>query len=193
MLTRCSWVNDKNPIYIQYHDNEWGVVVHDDNRHFEMLTLEGAQAGLSWETVLNRRENYRKEFHDFDPKTVSVLSDDELNDILQNANIIKNRLKVFSVRKNARVFCDIQQQFRSFDAYIWAFVNHKTIYNNFEKLSDMPTQTAVSVAIAKDLKKRGMTFVGATIIYAYMQAIGMVNDHMTDCFLHHSNDRQKIL
>ena len=122
MLTRCSWVNDKNPIYIQYHDNEWGVVVHDDNRHFEMLTLEGAQAGLSWETVLNRRENYRKEFHDFDPKTVSVLSDDELNDILQNANIIKNRLKVFSVRKNARVFCDIQQQFRSFDAYIWAFV-----------------------------------------------------------------------
>ncbi len=191
MVNRCSWVNDKNHLYTQYHDHEWGVAVHDDDKHFEMLTLEGAQAGLSWETILNRRQGYKLAFSNFIPHVVAILSDDDLTDILQNANIIRNRLKVFSVRKNARVFCDIQQQFGSFDAYIWAFVGSKTIYNDFGKLSDLPTQTHISIAISKDLKKRGMTFVGPTIIYAYMQAIGMVNDHLRDCFLYHhrSNDR----
>jgi DNA-3-methyladenine glycosylase I len=180
--TRCTWANPNNPLYIQYHDEEWGVPVHDDNKLFEMLILEGAQAGLSWETVLNKRAHYRKVFHGFDPIKVSKMTDDELEELLQDPGIIRNRLKVFGTRKNALAFLKIQKEFGTFDNYLWAFVDGKTIVNSFKELKDIPSKTELSDKISKNLKKRGMTFVGSTIIYAFMQATGMVNDHTTDCF-----------
>ena len=179
---RCGWANPSNEKYIKYHDEEWGVPVHDDMKLFEMLVLEGAQAGLSWETVLNKREGYRKAFKNFDIKKCSEFSDEELFELLNNPEIIRNRLKIFSVRKNAKVFIEIQKEFGSFDKYIWSFVNGKPINNNFKSLSEIPAKTEISDKIAKDLKKRGMSFVGSTIVYAYMQSVGLVNDHMTDCF-----------
>lgn len=167
--------------YEKYHDEEWGVPVHDDRHLFEMLCLEGAQAGLSWETILKRREGYRNLFHRFNPKMVAKMPDSELETILQNPAVIRNRLKVYSVRENARSFLKIQEEFGSFDAYVWGFVNHKPIVNHFQKMEEIPPRTAISDALSKDLKRRGMTFVGSTIMYAFMQAVGMVNDHLISC------------
>lgn len=184
--TRCGWVGTGKPFYEHYHDTEWGVPVHDDGKHFEFLVLEGAQAGLSWETILKRREGYRKAFCGFDPKKVAKLTDAQLEKILQDTAIIRNRLKVFSARKNARAFLEIQKEFGSFDAYIWRFVGGKPIINARKTLKDIPPRTAESDTLSKDLKKRGMSFVGSTIIYAHMQATGLVNDHIVDCFRYKS-------
>lgn len=167
--------------YEKYHDEEWGVPVHDDRQLFEMLCLEGAQAGLSWETVLKRREGYRRLFHYFDPNKVVKMTDEELEVILKDPAIIRNRLKVMSVRKNASVVLMIQKEFGSFDAYLWKFVKGMPIVNHFETIDELPTHSVVSDALSKDLRKRGMSFVGTTIIYAFMQAVGMVNDHLIHC------------
>lgn len=179
---RCDWVGQNKPHYEHYHDTEWGVPVHDDQKHFEMLILEGAQAGLNWETILKRREGYRAAFKQFDPTQVAQMTDTELEQLLIDPAIIRNRLKVFSTRKNAQVFLQIQQEFGSFNTYVWRFVNNKPKINHPARLKDIPTSTAESDALAKDLKKRGMSFVGSTIMYAYMQAVGMVDDHVKDCF-----------
>lgn len=180
---RCGWVPVDKADYVDYHDTEWGVPVHDDQTLFEMLILEGAQAGLSWYTILKRREGYRKAFKKFDVKKCAKFTDEELEHILATGDIIRNRLKVFSVRKNALAFIGIQKEFGSFDAYIWAYVKNKPIINRPKSMSDVAAQTPLSDAISKDLKKRGMSFVGSTIIYAYMQAVGLVNDHFADCYL----------
>lgn len=180
---RCGWVGAGKPHYEKYHDKEWGRPVHHDNKHFEMLILEGAQAGLSWETILKRRPAYREAFFNFDPNKVARMTDADLERLLENRGIIRNRLKVFSARNNARVFLAIKQEFGSFDAYVWAFVGNKPIINRPSSLKDIPAQSTISDALSNDLKKRGMSFVGSTIIYAYMQAIGMVDDHIKDCFL----------
>lgn len=167
--------------YAEYHDKEWGVPVRDDLLLFEMLILEGAQAGLSWETILKRRQGYREAFHQFDPRKVAGMSDQELEKLMHNTGIIRNRLKIFGTRQNALVFLKIQQEFGSFDRYIWGFVQGKPIKNHWKTFKEVPTSTPVSDAISKDLKKRGMTFVGSTIIYAFMQAVGLVNDHIVTC------------
>lgn len=179
---RCGWVGKGKDFYDEYHDREWGVPVHDDGKHFEFLILEGAQAGLSWETILKRRDGYRKAFKNFDPVKVARMTDAELEKQLKNPAIIRNRLKVFAARKNARAFLEIKKEFGSFDKYVWAFVGGRPIVNARRKLSDLPSTSKESDALSKDLKKRGMTFVGSTIIYAHMQATGLVNDHLTDCF-----------
>lgn len=182
MKTRCGWVPTDKPDYIHYHDEEWGVPMHDDRTLFEMLILEGAQAGLSWYSILKRREGYRHAFRQFDPVTLAQVSDADLEEILKAGNIIRNRLKVYSVRDNARVFLAIQKEFGSFDAYLWRFVGGKPIVNRPLTMRDVPVTSKESDALAKDLKKRGMRFVGSTIIYAYMQAVGMVDDHFANCF-----------
>ena len=182
MKRRCAWVNLKNDLYIKYHDEDWGVPVHDEDKLFEMLILEGAQAGLSWETVLKKRENYRKAFDNFNPKKVAKYDDEKKEELLQNTGIIRNRLKITSSIQNAKVFLEIQKECGSFDNYIWDKVYGKPIQNRFQSLSDIPANTTLSDMISKDLKKRGMNFVGSTIIYAFMQAIGMVNDHEINCF-----------
>jgi DNA-3-methyladenine glycosylase I len=179
---RCAWVPADKPDYIEYHDKEWGVPVHDDRHLFEMLILEGAQAGLSWYTILRRRDGYRAAFHNFDPAKVARMTDAQLERLLEKGDIIRNRLKVFSARKNARVFLDIQKEFGSFDKYVWEFVGGKPIRHRPKTSKDIPVRTEQSDALAKDLKKRGMSFVGTTIIYAYMQAVGLVDDHLTTCF-----------
>lgn len=181
-MNRCTWVGVNKPYYEAYHDTEWGVPVHDDDKHFEMLLLEGAQAGLSWETILKRRDNYRLAFKQFDPTAVSNMTDEELELLLTNPGLIRNRLKIYSARKNARVFLEIVQEFGSFDTYVWRFVEGKTKVNYPNALSEIPSSTKESEALSKDLKQRGMSFVGSTIIYAYMQAIGMVDDHVLGCF-----------
>jgi len=181
-MKRCTWVGTGKPHYEKYHDTEWGIAVHDDQKHFEMLLLEGAQAGLSWETILKRRDNYRLAFKQFDPTLVANMQDDELEGLLTDVGIIRNRLKIFSARKNAQVFLDIVQEFGSFDAYVWRFVAGKTRVNHPKDMSEVPATSQESDALAKDLKKRGMKFVGSTIMYAYMQAVGLVDDHMVDCF-----------
>ncbi len=181
-LKRCAWVPESNPEYQKYHDDEWGVPVYDDRLFFEMLILEGAQAGLSWETVLKKRGGYKKAFHNFDVQKCAKLSDSELEKLMQNPEIIRNRLKIFSVRKNAIAFINIQKEFGSFSNYIWKFVDNKPIVNNLKSTSEIPAKTEISDKISKDLKKRGMSFVGSTIMYAFMQATGLVNDHITDCF-----------
>lgn len=180
-IKRCHWANEKNPLYLDYHDNEWGVPVHDDIHHFEMLTLEGAQAGLSWETVLNKREHYRKVFLGFDPVKVARFTPIKIEKLLLDPGIIRNRLKVESTVSNAKAFLKIQKEFGSFDKYIWGFIDNKPIKNTIKRMTDVPAKTPISDKISKDLKKRGFRFVGSTIIYAYMQAIGMVNDHLSDC------------
>ena len=179
---RCAWVPLNKPYYVDYHDQEWGVPLHDDQKLFELLILEGAQAGLSWDTVLKKREGYRTAFHNFDPVKCSQLTDHELENLMQNEGIIRNRLKIFSVRKNALAFLKIQHEHGSFDKYIWSYVDHKPIQSSWKSLSDVPASTEISDKISKNLKKRGMTFVGSTIIYAFMQATGMVNDHTVECF-----------
>jgi DNA-3-methyladenine glycosylase I len=181
-MNRCPWVGLNKPHYEHYHDTEWGVPVHDDQKLFEMLILEGAQAGLNWETILKRREGYREAFKQFNPPVCANLNDAYLETQLTNPNIIRNRLKVFSTRQNARVFINIQKEFGSFDTYVWSFVQGKPIINRPQSLDDVPVATKESHALSKDLKKRGMSFIGPTIIYAYMQAVGLVNDHINDCF-----------
>jgi DNA-3-methyladenine glycosylase I len=165
-----------------YHDLEWGKPSHDDQHLFEMLILEGAQAGLSWETVLKKREGYRKAFHSFDPVKVASMTDQDLAKCAENPEIIRNKLKIESARRNARVFLEIQKEFGSFDKYIWGFVSGKPIENNYHNFNELPSKTPTSDLISKDLKKRGMSFVGSTIMYAFMQAVGMVNDHIEGCW-----------
>jgi len=181
-IKRCKWANPKNELYCKYHDEDWGVPVHDDRLLFEMLILEGTQAGLSWETVLKKRENYRKAFDNFNPQKVAKYSEKKKEELLQNEGIIRNRLKIKSAIQNAQVFLKIQKEFGSFDKYIWKFVKNKPIQNIFKSLSEVPSKTELSDTISKDLKKRGMNFVGSTIIYAFMQSVGMVNDHEISCF-----------
>lgn len=182
MKTRCAWLPEGKPDYTHYHDTEWGVPVHDDRQLFEMLILEGAQAGLSWYTILRRRDGYRKEFRSFVPDKVAAMTDAELENVLATGDIIRNRLKVFSTRKNAQVFLAIQKEFGTFDRYLWEHVGGKPKINLPKTRKDIPVTTPESDALSKDLKKRGMSFVGSAIMYAYMQAIGMVNDHMKDCY-----------
>lgn len=179
---RCFGGAPGKEFYADYHDNEWGIPVHDDRHLFEMLVLEGAQAGLSWETILKRRSGYRKAFHNFDVQKVANMTDKELTELLHNTDIIRNRLKINAARQNARVFLTIQKEHGSFDKYVWQFVNGKPIINQWKSLKETPTTTPESDALSKDLKKRGMTFVGSTIIYSFMQAVGMVNDHSIDCW-----------
>ncbi len=180
---RCFGGQPGKEFYAEYHDHEWGKPVHDDRHLFEMLILEGAQAGLSWETILKRREGYRKAFHNFNPAKVAAMSDKELEALLKDEKIIRNRLKVFAARQNAQVFLKIQQEFGSFDRYVWNFVKGKPIVKHRKSFKDVPPTTPESDALSKDLKKRGMTFVGSTIIYAFMQAVGLVNDHLADCWV----------
>jgi DNA-3-methyladenine glycosylase I len=179
---RCFGNAPGKEFYAEYHDCEWGIPLHNDQQLFEMLILEGAQAGLSWETILKRREGYREAFHRFDPLKVANMSDPELEGLLQNDKIIRNRLKIYAARQNARVFLKIQEEFGSFDCYVWGFVKGVPIVHRKKQLKDIPVITPESDALSKDLKKRGMTFVGSTIIYAYMQAVGLVNDHLEDCW-----------
>lgn len=179
---RCFGGKPGQAFYALYHDQEWGIPCHNDQHLFEMLILEGAQAGLSWETILKKREGYRKAFHHFDPRKVAAMHDVELEDLRQNPAIVRNKLKIYATRQNARVFLKIQQAFGSFDRYLWSFVNGKPIINHWKRFQDVPNCTAESDLLSKDLKKQGMTFVGSTIIYAYMQAVGMVNDHLIDCW-----------
>lgn len=180
---RCFGYGAQQELYAHYHDSEWGVPEHNDQKLFEMLILEGAQAGLSWETILKRRPMYREVFYHFDVALVAAMSDTQLETALQNPGIIRNRLKVYATRQNAQVFLRIQQEFGSFDTYLWAYVDGVPLVNTWQQLQDMPSQTPISKAISMDLKKRGMNFVGPTIIYAFMQAVGMVNDHLADCWL----------
>ncbi len=181
-MKRCQWCEGNEQIYLDYHDKEWGVPLHDDKLLFEFLILEGAQAGLSWLTVLKKRENYRKAFDNFDVKKVAKYNEKKIEKLLQNAGIIRNRLKIKSAIRNAKAFIEIQKEFGSFDKYIWKFVNNKPINNKIKSMKQIPTKTELSDKISKDLKKRGMNFVGSTITYAFMQAIGMVNDHEVSCF-----------
>lgn len=181
MKTRCAWVND-NELMEHYHDEEWGVPIHDDHELFSFLILEGAQAGLSWQTILNRREGYRKAFASFDPKKVAVFTQKHIDALLNNEGIIRNRLKINAAIVNAQKFLEVQQEFGSFNAYQWQFVDGKPLQNHRETIKDVPAVTPEAIAFSKDLKKRGFKFVGPTIIYAHMQATGMVNDHTVDCF-----------
>ena len=179
-LLRCEWA--RNDLAIRYHDREWGVPCHDERVLFEFLILEGAQAGLSWDTILRKRENYRAAFDNFDPRKIAKYQARKINSLLKDEGIIRNRLKILAAVKNARAFLEIQKEFGSFDRYIWQFVNGKPQVNARKTLSEVPARTAESDAMSKDLKKRGFTFVGSTICYAFMQAVGMVNDHVVSCF-----------
>lgn len=179
---RCFGGQAGKEFYAKYHDEQWGIPEHDDQALFEMLILEGAQAGLSWETILNKRAGYRAAFHQFDVHKVAAMTDQELEAALKNPNIVRNRLKVFATRKNALAFIKIQQEFGSFDNYLWKYVDGKPLVNHWREFAEVPASTPLSDAISKDLKKRGMTFVGSTIIYAYLQAVGVVNDHLADCW-----------
>ena len=179
-MNRCGWA--KNDLAIRYHDEEWGVPVHDDRRWFEFLILEGAQAGLSWDTILRKRERYREVFEGFDPDAVAQFDDSRIESLLADPGIVRNRLKVTSAIKNARSFKKVQDEFGSFDAYIWRFVEGRPIQNAWTRLNEIPARSLLSDAISKDLKKRGFKFVGTTICYAMMQATGLVNDHLIGCF-----------
>ncbi|MBM7702255.1 DNA-3-methyladenine glycosylase I [Metabacillus iocasae] len=179
-MKRCDWVT-KEEIYIQYHDEEWGVPVYEDRKLFEMLNLEGAQAGLSWITVLRKRERYREVFDHFEAEKIIQYDEAKVEELLQDPGIIRNRLKVKAVIRNAKAFLQIQQEFGSFSDYIWSFVGGKPVINKWDRIQDVPTSTAISDAMSKDLKKRGFSFVGSTICYAFMQATGMVHDHLTTC------------
>ncbi|MFY0591697.1 DNA-3-methyladenine glycosylase I [Roseivirga sp.] len=182
MKKRCAWCENSFEAYVTYHDEEWGVPVHDDRVHFEFLILEGAQAGLSWSTILKKRDGYRKAFANFDPKIVAEYPQSLVEELLLDPSIIRNRLKVQGTVINAQKFLAVQQEFGSFDKYIWSFVGGKPIVNQWKDMSEVPATTAESDAMSKDLKKRGFKFVGSTIMYAYMQACGLVNDHVIDCF-----------
>jgi DNA-3-methyladenine glycosylase I len=181
MTVRCGWATN-DPLYLTYHDEEWGVPVHDDRHFFEMLTLEGAQAGLSWITILRKREAYRAAFDNFDPAVVAAYDDAKVAALLEDAGIVRNRLKIAATVRNARALLEIQREHGSFDAYVWRFVGGEPRVNAWTSLGGVPASTMESDALSKDLKKRGFTFVGSTIIYAFMQSAGLVNDHTTDCF-----------
>jgi DNA-3-methyladenine glycosylase I len=181
-ITRCKWAEGISDAYIDYHDKEWGVPVRDDRLQFEFLVLEGAQAGLSWSTILNKRDGYRKAFAGFDPAKVARFTDGRIEKLLQDPGIVRNRLKVRSAVTNARAFLAVQEEFGSFSDYIWRFVDGKPIQNRFTRDSDIPATSPESDALSKDLKRRGFKFVGSTIVYAHMQATGLVNDHVVGCF-----------
>lgn len=180
-LCRCSWAGS-DPLYTRYHDEEWGVPVHDDRLLFEFLILEGAQAGLSWITILKKRPAYRRAFCDFDPRAVADFDETKIHELLVDEGIVRNRLKIRAAVTNARAFLAVQREFGSFDRYVWGFVAGRPLCNNWTSLQEVPASTEVSNALSRDLKKRGFAFVGSTICYAFMQAVGMVNDHTTDCF-----------
>jgi len=181
MKTRCKWAGN-DPLYIDYHDREWGVPVHDDRKLFEFIILEGAQAGLSWITILRKRENYRVAFDNFEPEKVALYDEEKVRELLSDEGIIRNRRKIDSAIRNARAFLAIRDEFGSFDTYIWQFVGGKPRKNSWSDIKDVPASTKESDVMSKDLKKRGFNFVGTTICYSFMQAVGMVNDHTTDCF-----------
>jgi DNA-3-methyladenine glycosylase I len=181
-MNRCPWA--KTDLYVQYHDSEWGVPVHDDRLLFEFLILEGAQAGLSWETILNKRENYRAAFDQFEPAVIAAYGQKKRRSLLSDAGIVRNRLKIDAAIQNAQMFLVLRDEFAAFDAYIWGFVGGKPKQNAWKSIKDVPAQTPQSDAMSKDLKRRGFKFVGSTICYAFMQAVGMVNDHVVDCFRH---------
>lgn len=182
--TRCAWARLENPLYLAYHDGEWGVPSHDDRHLFEMLVLEGAQAGLSWETILNKRAAYKQAFDDFDARRVARYDARKVAGLLANPGIVRNRLKMAAAVANARAFLLVQREFGSFDAYLWGFVDGAPLQNTCERLADIPARTPVSDALSHDLRRRGFKFVGPTICYAFMQAVGMVNDHLVSCFRH---------
>jgi len=183
MKTRCEWAGS-DPLYIAYHDEEWGVPEHDDRRLFEFMLLDGAQAGLSWLTILKKRENYREAFDGFDPERIARFGERKLRALLANGGIIRNRLKIASAIQNAKAYLEVQREFGSFDAYIWRFVGGKPKRNSWRTLREIPARTAESESMSKDLRRRGFTFVGPVICYAFMQAAGMVNDHVVSCFRH---------
>jgi DNA-3-methyladenine glycosylase I len=184
MTIRCEW-GSNDPLMKKYHDEEWGVPKHDERRLFEDLVLDGAQAGLSWLTILRKRENYREAFDNFDPAAVAAYNEAKIEELLGNAGIVRNRQKINSAIKNAQAFLKVQEEFGSFNAYIWGYVGGKPIRNNRQTMSELPAKTELSETISKDLKKRGFNFVGPTIIYAFMQAVGIVNDHTIDCYRYH--------
>ena len=181
MNKRCAWVSD-DELYIQYHDQEWGVPQHDDQKLFELLILEGAQAGLSWYTILKKRENYRQAFDNFEAKKIAGYDNKKIQELLNNQGIVRNHLKIESTVRNAKAILEIQKNYGSFNQYIWSFVGGKPIVNKFNELKDIPAKTDISDKMSKNLKKQGFNFVGSTICYAFMQAVGMVNDHTVDCF-----------
>lgn len=181
MIKRCAWVSD-DELYIQYHDREWGVPQHDDQKLFELLILEGAQAGLSWYTILKKRENYRQAFDNFEAKKIAGYDNKKIQELLNNQGIVRNHLKIESTVRNAKAILEIQKNYGSFNQYIWSFVGGKPIVNKFNELKDIPAKTDISDKMSKNLKKQGFNFVGSTICYAFMQAVGMVNDHTVDCF-----------
>lgn len=187
-IKRCAYVNLKNPLYVEYHDKEWGIAKHDDHILFELLILEGFQAGLSWECILNKRDNFRKAFDNFDIDKVAEYDEAKVNELLNNPKIVRNRLKIRASINNAKVFKNIQKEFGSFDAYIWHFTNGEIILESY----DFRTFSPLSDEISKDLKKRGMKFVGTTIIYSYLQAIGIINGHSLDCFWHVDNKKRSL-
>ncbi len=180
-MKRCSWVKLDQPLYVDYHDKEWGVPVYDDQHLFEMLSLEGAQAGLSWWTILQKREGYREAFDQFDAKKIILYSEDKLLELQQDTRIVRNKLKIASVVTNANAFLQIQEKYGSFSKYIWGFVDHQPIINEWPSMAEVPVTTDRSDRMSKQLKKDGFKFVGSTICYSFMQAVGMVNDHITDC------------
>ncbi|HPS44151.1 MAG TPA: DNA-3-methyladenine glycosylase I [Treponemataceae bacterium] len=184
MKKRCAWVNPENELYARYHDDEWGVPVHDDRTLFEMLILEGAQAGLSWETILKKRDNYRAAFHNFDIAACARLTEADEARFMENPGIVRNRLKIRSVSINARAVLAIQKEYGSLNAFLWAFVDHKPLDPRYQAIGEIPTKDDLSDRISKDLKRRGMKFIGSTIVFAYLQAVGIVNAHTTDCFRH---------
>jgi DNA-3-methyladenine glycosylase I len=182
MMIRCPWA--KTELYVSYHDTEWGVPIHDDRRLFEFLILEGAQAGLSWETILKKRENYRDAFDKFDPAIVAKYGQKQRTKLLANAGIVRNRLKIDAAIQNAKMVLAVQKEFGTLDQYIWGFVGHQPKQNTWQSIKDVPAETAESAAMSKDMKRRRFKFVGSTICYAFMQAVGMVNDHLVECFRH---------
>ncbi len=181
-MKRCAWVNLKNPLYVEYHDTEWGVPVYDDTKLFEFIVLESAQAGLSWETILNRREGYRKAFKNFDPKKVAEMNEDDIARLLSDTGIIRNRLKITATISNAKSFLEIQKEFGSFTTYMWSYVENNPVKNKWKTKNEVPVFNEIAERLSHDLKKRGFKFFGPTICYAHMQAVGMVNDHTTDWF-----------
>jgi DNA-3-methyladenine glycosylase I len=188
-INRCTWAGSDNPLMLEYHDREWGVPVHDDRTHFEFLVLEAAQAGLSWSIVLKKREGYRRAFSGFDPQKVARYTEKRAQKLVADASIIRNRMKIDAAVRNARAFLAIQNEFGSFDAYCWRFVDGRPRLNRWKAMKEMPPTSHESDAFSKDLKRRGLSFVGSTVVYAYMQAVGMVNDHLVGCFRHREVQR----
>ena len=190
-IARCSWANPLNPLYLSYHDTEWGVACHDERRLFEMLNLEGAQAGLSWETILNKRENYRRAFDDWDAEKIAAYDADKVAALLANPGIVRNRLKIAATINNAQAYLRLCAQAGSLDRYVWQFVDGKSIINQWQNSAQRPASTPLSDTISKDLRQRGFKFVGSTIVYAFLQGVGVVNDHTADCTLHRGSHAER--